>query len=92
MSSNPHHDWAVVVKNADKDFPGATIQTAYCNCTADLGGYCNYIAVFLFRVKSFIITGKTTSSRTSQLYESNVPWSTKVDITLLAAKEIMVTN
>lgn len=58
MSSNPHHDWAVVVKNADKDFPGATIQTAYCNCTADLGGYCNYIAVFLFRVKSFIIQVK----------------------------------
>ena len=37
MSPKPCHVWAAVVKDVDSDFPGGTIKTAYCICTAGLG-------------------------------------------------------
>ena len=92
VSSKPYHAWAVVVKDVDSDFPGDTIRTAYCICTAGLGGSCNHITAFLFRVESFVVTGKTKPSQTSQLCKWNVPTGTKVDITPPPAQKMMFQN
>ena len=47
VSSKPYHNWTVVVKYVDSDFPSGTIKTAYCTCTAGLGGSCNHVTAFL---------------------------------------------
>ena len=83
---------AFVVKDVDSDFPGGTIATAYDTCTVALGGSCNHITAFLFRVESFVVTGKTKPSQTSQLCKWNVPTGTKVDITPMPAQEMMFQN
>ena len=87
VSSKPCHVWAAVVKDVDSDFPGGTIKTAYCTCTAGLGGSLNHIMAFLFRVESFVVTGKTKPSQTSHLCMWKVPSGTKVDMTPLPAQE-----
>ena len=78
VSSKPYHVWAAVVKDVDNDFPGGTIKAVYCTCTASLGVSCNHITAFLFRVESFVVTGKTKPSKTSQLCNWNVPSGTKL--------------
>ena len=60
--------------------------------TAGLGSSCNHITTFLFRVESFVVTGKVKPSHTSQLCKWNVPSGTKVDITPLPAQEMMFQN
>ena len=57
-----------------------------------MGGSCNYITAFLFRIESFVVTGKTKPSQTSQFCKWNVPAGTKVDITRLPAQEMMFQN
>ena len=87
VSSKPYHVWAVLVKDVD-----SAIKTAYCTRTAGLCCSCNHIKAFLFRVESFVVTGKTKAFQTIQLCKWNVPTGTKVDITPLAAQEMIFQN
>ena len=87
-----YHVWAFVVKDVGSDFPGGTIKTTCCTCTAGLGGSGNHITAFLFRLESFVVTGKTKPSQTSQPCKWNVLSGTKVDITPLPAQEMMFQN
>ena len=73
VNSKPYDVWAILTKNK-VDVPGGCIKSAYCSCTASLGGTCNHIIGMLFRVERAIrydVAAKPTC--TSKPCTWNVP-------------------
>ena len=89
MNLKPYQVWAIIRKDQGEDCPGGDIISAYCSCTAGLGGMCNHVVGFLFRIENAVTTGVTKPSKTSKLCNWNVPSGTKVRLDATLSRDMV---
>ena len=88
MRSTAYNVWSVITKDVDDETPGGEVLSAYCSCTAGLGGMCNHITGLLFRLENAVIRGLTKPSKTSKLCNWNVPKGSSIGLNFCPVTEL----